>query len=51
MRVRTDTDMTQGNILAQLLKFSVPMLLGLLFQQLYATVDAWVVGQFVSKDH
>ena len=50
MRVRTDTDMTQGNILAQLLKFSVPMLLGLLFQQLYATVDAWVVGQFVSKE-
>ena len=50
MRVRTDTDMTRGNIWAQLLKFSVPMLLGLLFQQLYATVDAWVVGKFVSKE-
>ena len=50
MRIRTDTDMTRGNILAQLLKFSVPVLLGLLFQQLYATVDAWVVGQFVSKE-
>lgn len=44
---KKDTDMTQGNIYSQLLYFSVPMMLGLLFQQLYNTVDAWVVGKFV----
>ena len=49
MRIKTDTDMTQGNIWLQILRFSVPMALGLLFQQLYSTVDALVVGKFVSK--
>ncbi len=49
MKLRTDTDMTGGNIWLKLLGFSVPMMLGLLFQQLYATVDAAVVGRFVSK--
>ena len=49
MKLRSDTDMTSGNIWVRLLSFSVPMMLGLLFQQLYSTVDALVVGQFVSK--
>ena len=49
MRIKTDTDMTRGNIWLQILRFSVPMALGLLFQQLYSTVDALVVGQFVGK--
>lgn len=46
--LRKDTDMTQGSIVMKLLGFAVPMMLGLLFQQLYSTVDAWVVGKFVS---
>ena len=44
-----DRDMTEGNIWAHMLRFSVPMAVGLLFQQLYNTVDMLVVGQFVGK--
>ena len=46
---RLDRDMTEGNIWAHMLRFSVPMAVGLLFQQLYNTVDTLVVGQFVGK--
>ena len=48
--IRTDSDMTQGNILRHLVEFAVPMAVGLLFQQLYNTVDTLVVGNFVSKE-
>ena len=46
---RTDLDMTEGSIWKHMLQFSVPMALGLLFQQLYNTVDTLVVGQFVGQ--
>ena len=46
---RTDSDMTQGNIWQLLLRFSIPMAVGLLFQQLYNTVDTIVVGRFVGQ--
>lgn len=42
--------MTQGVIWKQLLRFSVPMAIGLVFQQLYNTVDTVVVGRFVGKE-
>ncbi len=42
--------MTQGVIWKQLLEFSIPMAVGLLFQQFYNTVDTIVVGQFVGKE-
>ena len=42
--------MTQGVIWRHLLQFSIPMAVGLLFQQLYNTVDTVVVGQFVGKE-
>lgn len=45
-----DSDMTQGSILGHLIGFAVPMMLGLLFQQLYNTVDTIVVGRFVGKE-
>ena len=41
--------MTQGSIWRHLVQFSVPMAVGLLFQQLYNTVDTVVVGQFVGQ--
>ena len=44
-----DADMTHGSISSELLKFAIPMAIGLLFQQLYNTVDAMVVGQYVGK--
>lgn len=42
--------MTQGSIWRQLIEFSLPMMIGLIFQQLYNTVDTIVVGQFVGKE-
>ncbi|MDR2900761.1 MAG: MATE family efflux transporter [Treponema sp.] len=42
------TDFTTGSITRQLLLFSLPMLLGNLFQQVYSMVDVIVVGRFVS---
>lgn len=47
---RTDSDMTQGAIWRHMVQFSLPMAVGLLFQQLYNTVDTVVVGQFVGKE-
>jgi len=40
-------DMTRGEILKPLLFFTLPMLLGNVFQQLYNTVDSIVVGRYV----
>ena len=45
---RHDVDMTQGNVLRHLLLFSLPLLAGNVFQQMYNTVDTWVVGNYVS---
>lgn len=41
--------MTQGSIWKSILFFSLPILGGLLLQQLYSTVDGIVVGNFVSS--
>ena len=46
---RADTDMTTGSIMRHLIAFSVPLLIGNIFQQLYNTVDSVVVGNFVGK--
>lgn len=43
-------DMTEGPILPQMVLFALPLLLGNLFQLLYNTVDALVVGHFVSTE-
>lgn len=40
---------TEGSILKQLLSFFFPVLLGMLFQQLYNMADAVIVGRFVGK--
>ena len=49
MRSSRSIDMTEGRIAKQLLSFAAPMLIGLVFQQLYNTVDTIVVGNFVSS--
>ncbi len=41
---------TDGVIWKELLKFSAPLLVGNLFQQLYNTVDSIVVGNFVGSN-
>ena len=43
----TARDMTSGSIVKQILLFSVPLMLGNIFQMLYNTVDSIVVGNFV----
>lgn len=40
-------NMTQGSPVGNLVKFSVPLLIGNLAQQLYSTVDSIVVGNYV----
>ena len=39
-------DMTKGRPISLILKYSVPLLLGNIMQQLYFIVDSWVVGNF-----
>ena len=47
---RADSDMTSGSIWKLLITFALPLAAGLLFQQLYNTVDTIVVGKFVGKE-
>lgn len=50
MKETGSNDIVEGVIWKQLLIFFFPILLGTFFQQLYNTVDAVVVGQFVGKE-
>ena len=43
------TDLLKGSIWKSILIFSLPLLVGNLFQQLYNTVDSYVVGNYVSS--
>lgn len=43
----TVRDMTDGSIIKQIILFSLPLMLGNVFQMLYNTVDSIVVGNFV----
>lgn len=41
---------TEGAIWKSIIKFMLPIMLGMFFQQLYNTVDAVVVGRYVGKE-
>ncbi len=43
-------DITEGSILKNLLLYFFPIWFGSIFQQMYTTVDAVVVGRFVGKE-
>ncbi len=45
----SNIDLTKGNILKQLVFFFLPILAGSMFQQLYTTADAVIVGQYAGK--
>lgn len=45
-----NTDMTQGSPASVLWRFSMPMLLSVVFQQLYNIVDSVVAGRFIGED-
>lgn len=42
-------DLTKGSIVKVIILFSIPLLIGNLFQQLYNAVDSYVVGNYVGK--
>ncbi len=43
-------DLTQGNIMKNLLKFSFPIMVGNVLQQLYNVVDTLIVGRYLGKN-
>lgn len=43
-------DMTEGKPLKLILAFSIPLLIGNIFQQFYNMVDSIIVGQFVGEE-
>ena len=43
-------DMTSGNPARLIIRFSIPLIIGNLFQQAYTLVDRIIVGQFVGPD-
>ncbi len=50
VKEKGDVDMTEGNIWRHIVAFALPLLIGSLFQQLYNTVDTWVLGRYVSDE-
>lgn len=49
MKKENSIDFIHGSIAKSIFWFSIPLLIGNLFQQLYNTVDAYVVGNYVGK--
>lgn len=49
MKRTQSTDLIHGSIAKSIFWFSIPLLVGNLFQQLYNTFDSYVVGNYVSK--
>ena len=43
-------DLTQGRIMPMLIKFTIPLILGNIFQLTYNAVDSIIVGRFVGKE-
>ncbi|MDE7039139.1 MAG: oligosaccharide flippase family protein, partial [Lachnospiraceae bacterium] len=40
-------NMTEGKILPQMVRFGLPVLLGMLFQRIYNFVDVYIVGKYL----
>ncbi len=43
-------DMTKGSIMPKLIRFALPVLLGMLFQRIYNFADVYIVGKFLGDD-
>ena len=50
MSAESKTRMTEGSISRKIILFAIPLFLGNLFQQLYNTADAFIVGRFLDKN-
>lgn len=44
-----EVNLTKGNILKSLIIFSIPIIIGNIFQQMYNVVDTLIVGQFLGN--
>lgn len=49
-QMKKSTVMTEGSIWKKILYFSIPLILGNLFQQLYNTVDSIIVGNYIGSE-
>lgn len=47
MNLFESVNMTKGNPVTQVMRFTLPMLLGNIAQQLYNTVDSIIVGRYI----
>jgi putative MATE family efflux protein len=45
----TAHDLTHGNLSLHLIRLAAPLILGNILQQLYNTVDAWVIGRYADE--
>lgn len=43
-------DMTQGSIMPKIIRFALPVLLGMLFQRIYNFVDVYIVGKYLGDE-
>jgi putative MATE family efflux protein len=48
-QLRQKSGLTTGRVLPAILKFTIPLLIGNIFQQVYSLVDMIIVGQYVGK--
>ena len=46
MKKEVMVDMTSGRIAPQILRFAMPVLLGLVFQRIYNFADSYIVGHY-----
>lgn len=45
-----EMDMTKGGIYSHIIRFALPVLVSMVFQQLYNTADSLIVGQFLGTE-
>lgn len=45
-----EVDLTKGNIVKGLIRFSIPLMIGNLLQQFYNIADTLIVGRFIGKE-
>ena len=50
MKKEVMVDMTSGRIASQILRFAMPVLLGLVFQRIYNFADSYIVGHFLGDN-
>lgn len=48
--IKIKNDLTQGSTMKKILFFTLPILIGSIFQQLYSVVDSIIVGRTLGKD-